>query len=118
MSDSIETQAIEATRRGRVHVVRVQGRLDGTTAPMLMERCTQLLNKSGFLVLDLSRVAFLGSSGVGTLLVLSEQVQEQGGAMRLAALSEAASSVAGLLELKDLFPIDATVEDAVFALRK
>ena len=55
-----------------------------------------------------------GSSGIGALLVLVEQFQEQGGSVRFASLSPAVDSVVKLLNLDRFLSIDAT-ETASFA---
>ena len=102
--------------RGRIAVLRVSGRLDSDTAPRLIEQCSSVQAEGLNLVINLSGVSFLGSSGVGALLVLVEQFQQQAGAVHFAAISESARSVVDLLDLEDYLPVHESEDDAFRAL--
>jgi anti-sigma B factor antagonist len=116
MSPTKEFRITEGDAAGRTAVLRVQGRLDGVTAPALLAQCAKVQANGQNLVLNLAEVTFMGSSGVGALLVLVEQFREQGGAIRCAELSPAARSVVELLDLAQYLAIDATEQDALVAL--
>jgi anti-sigma B factor antagonist len=116
MNSMDEIEVTEAASRGKIAVLRVRGRLDASTAPTLLERCAKVQSNGQNLVLNLSGVSFLGSSGVGAMLVLVEQFQEQDGVIRFAALSDSARSVVELLDLDDYLSIHPTEEEAVAAL--
>jgi len=100
--------------RGGTVLLRVKGRLDVKTSPILLQRVAEIQANGQNLVLNLSEVSFMGSSGIGALLVLVEQFQEQGGSVRFASLSPAVDSVVKLLNLDRFLSIDAT-ETASFA---
>jgi stage II sporulation protein AA (anti-sigma F factor antagonist) len=102
---------------GRVAVLQVEGRLDALTAPRFLETCNQVQARGLHLVLDLARVSFLGSSGVGALLVLVEQARERDGTLHLVALSDAARGVIDLLDLSQYLAIHASERDALAAMR-
>ncbi len=102
--------------RGGTVLMRVRGRLDVKTAPKLLERITEIQPGGRNLVLNLSEVSFMGSSGIGALLSLVEQFREQGGRVRFAALSPAVDSVVKLLNLDRFLEIDPTESDALAAL--
>ena len=106
-------EIIDGEGRGRAAVMRLKGHLDATTAPQLLERAALVQAQGRNLVLNLSEVEFLDSSGVGAMLLLSEQFQEQAGAVRFAALSDAARMVVELLDLDRFLKIDATEADAL-----
>lgn len=111
-----QIEIVESGRRGRTVALRVRGRLDAATAPELLKRCAEIQSNGQNLVLNLSEVTFLGSSGVGALLVLVEQFQEQAGAVHFAALSHTAKDVIDLLDLGQYLPIHATEVEALAAL--
>lgn len=102
--------------RGGTVLLRVRGRLDVKTAPILLRRVAEIQANGQNLVLNLSEVSFMGSSGIGALLVLVEQFQEQGGSVRFASLSPAVTSVVKLLNLDRFLSIDLTENDALAAL--
>jgi anti-anti-sigma factor len=101
---------------GRAVRIRVAGRLDAKSAPQLINRCRAERPPGGHLVLNLERVTFLSSSGVGALLVLAEQCREDDGSMRLAAASVAVRSALGLLNLDRFLHLDASEQDALAAI--
>ena len=109
-------EVVEGGRRGRIAVLQVQGKLDASTAPVLLERCAQVQANGEDLVLSLAGITFLGSSGVGAMLVLVEQFTEQAGKIHFAALSEPVRAVVDLLDLAQYLPIHETVEEAVAAM--
>jgi len=102
--------------RGRTAVLRLKGRLDVKTAPLLLQRVADVQANGQNLVLNLSEVTFMGSSGIGALLVLVEQFQEQAGTVRLVALSPAVHSVVRLLNLDRSLTIDPTDDEALAEL--
>lgn len=111
-----QIEIVESERRGRIVALSVRGRLDAATAPDLLQRCAEIQANGQNLVLNLSEVSFLGSSGVGALLVLVEQFQEQAGAVHFAALSRAALDVIELPDLGQYLPIHVTEAEAFAAL--
>ncbi len=102
--------------RGGAVLLRIKGRLDVKTAPILLQRVAEIQANGQNIVLNLSEVSFMGSSGIGALLVLVEQFQEQGGSVRFASLSPAVTSVVKLLNLDRFLNIDLTESDALAAL--
>ena len=102
--------------RGGTVLLRVKGRLDVKTAPILLQRVAEIQANGQNLVLNLSEVSFMGSSGIGALLVLVEQFQEQGGSVRFASLSPAVDSVVKLLNLDRFLSIDPTENESLAAL--
>lgn len=102
----------------RTTLLRVQGRLDSVSAAVLVQKCTSIRSAGRNLVLNLSEVSFIASSGVGALLALAEQFQEAANSVRLVALSPAVDSVIRLLNLDQFLPIEASEHEALSALRK
>jgi anti-anti-sigma factor len=101
--------------RGAV-VLRVHGRLDARHAPELVDCCTAARVRHPDLVLNLSGVEFIASSGIGSLLSICEEHQQQGGRVRFAALSPAVDAVVRLLNLDQFLALDVTEEDSHRAL--
>jgi len=103
--------------RGNSVIIHVEGRLEGSQAKELLHRCERVLGQGHRqLVLNLSGVEFIASSGIGSLLALCEDANENGRAIRLAELSPAVQSVVELLNLSSFLPIDPTTDAAIQAL--
>ena len=109
-------KATTAHGRGEAVVVRVEGRLDAKSAPRLLEHCLAARATGGHLVLNLSGVTFLSSSGVGVLLVMAEKAKSDGGSLRLASPSAAVRAPLELLNLHRFLTIDGSEDDAMSAL--
>jgi len=98
---------------GRTAVFRLKGRLDVKTSPVLLERAAEVQANGQNLILNLSEVSFIGSSGIGALLVLVEQFQEQAGVLRLVSPSPEVDSVIKLLNLDRFLVVDPSEEKAL-----
>jgi len=98
---------------GRTAILRLKGRLDVKTSPVLLQKAAEVQANGQNLVLNLSEVSFIGSSGIGALLVLVEQFQEQAGVVRLASPSPSVASVIKLLNLDRFLAVDPSEEKAL-----
>jgi anti-anti-sigma factor len=103
----------EVENRNRAAVLRLKGRLDVKTSPILLQRAAEIQANGQNLVLNLSEVSFIGSSGIGALLVLVEQFQEQAGVVRLVSPSPAVDAVIKLLNLDRFLAVDPSEEKAL-----
>ncbi|GAA5137583.1 STAS domain-containing protein [Pseudonocardia adelaidensis] len=80
-SDHADAMTLTAKRIGSVAVVTVTGELDLLTARELMTTVDETLRWPGLtgLVVDLTAVSFLGSSGLGTLAELATRTTAPAG---------------------------------------
>jgi anti-sigma B factor antagonist len=107
----------EEMRTDAVGLLRVTGRLDAKSAPLLTQRCSSYRVDGKDLILNLAGVSFVASSGLGSLLSLAEEFHQAGCSLRLACPSTAVLSVIRLLNLDQFLAIDLTEEDSIHALR-
>lgn len=106
----------EAAQPTGVVVLRVSGRLDARGAQAMVARCTALRERGvRRVLLNLAAVPFVASSGVGSLLALTDQFHEAGGCLRLVEISDAVRSVVDLLNLGEFLRIDGTEEAGLAA---
>ena len=115
MGESVEILEITDDARGRV--LRISGRLDAKSAQILVRQCQVLLDQGVTnVVITMSEITFVASSGIGSLLALTESFKDAGGSLHLAHLSHAVSSVVELLNLGQFLSIEATEEEALVAM--
>jgi anti-sigma B factor antagonist len=99
-------------------VVEVGGEIDVYTAPQLRERVVELVADGKVdLVLDLSGVEFLDSTGLGVLVGALNRVRAQDGSLALVLTQERILKIFEITGLRKVFPIHATVGEAVSAER-
>jgi len=94
-------------------VLRVVGHLNAKSTTQLLEHCRVVRSSKRSVILNLSEVEFIASSGIGALLALTEEFREDGLMVRYADLSSAVDSVLRLLNLQEFLGIDESVEDAI-----
>lgn len=105
---------LTSLQQGAARVLRVEGEVDlGTAAELTEAALDQVRLTPQVLILDLTEVGFLGSSGLSALL----QVREAAGpgtTLRVAA-GPIVERVVQLSGLEDVLNLHATVEDAIAA---
>lgn len=97
-------------------VVEVGGEIDVYTAPLLRQRLNDLVAEGHFdLVVDMERVDFLDSTGLGVLVGGLKRVRSNNGSLRLVCTQEKILKVFRITGLTKVFPIHDSVADAVSA---
>ncbi len=97
-------------------VIMLSGDLDLATAPELRNALQEALTERPNLVLNMSDLRFLDSTGIGVLVRIHKKTSAVGGVL---AFAEVPSNVVKILEvtcLDRIFPVYPTVEDALHAL--
>jgi anti-sigma B factor antagonist len=80
----------------------------------LKKELQEELNKNGTkYVIDLSKVGFVSSLVIATILFFSREVKAEGGSVKLSGLSKEAYSVFQLTKLDKVFELYDTEEEAV-----
>jgi len=94
-------------------VLRAHGHLNAATTTELLARVRAIRDRGQNLILNLSAVSFIASSGVGALLALGEEFREGGLEVCYAELSSVVDSVIKLLNLDSFLTIAASEEEAL-----
>ncbi len=105
---------IESTDRDGVRVLAIEGYLDAHTAPAF-ETAIEGELRSGKvrLVIDCSRLTYISSAGLGVFMSFLEEIREEGGDIKLAAITPKVFQVFDVLGFPRLFDITGSVESAV-----
>jgi anti-sigma B factor antagonist len=103
-----------AARTMSEHVVlEVGGEVDVYTAPKLRERLVDMVNAGHtHIVVDLSRVEFLDSTGLGVLVGAHRRLRARDGSLDLVCPHERVLKVFRITGLDNVFDIHASVEEA------
>jgi anti-sigma B factor antagonist len=95
-------------------VVTVAGEVDVASAPMLRNRLEEAIERgTPLLVVDLSTVTFIDSTGLGVLIGASKRIDHSGSTMRLVVSEPRILKLFEITGLTDLFSIVPSVEQAV-----
>src|ERR671921_670016 len=103
-----------ATRTVDEHtVLEVGGEVDVYTAPRLRERLIELVDSGArAVVVDLGRVDFLDSTGLGVLVGALKRLRAAGGTFSLVCAKEPLLKIFRITALDQVFPIHPSVEPA------
>lgn len=106
-----------ATRTVADHtVLEVGGEVDVYTAPRLRERLIEMIEGGAHhVVVDLGRVDFLDSTGLGVLVGALKRLRAVGGTFGLVCDKEPLLKIFRITALDQVFPIFPTVDAAVAA---
>jgi len=105
---------VETRREGEAAVVALQGEVTVFSSPALRDRLREVMEEGpGRIVLDLSGVQYVDSSGVATFVETLRQMRGRGGDMMLAGASQRVRGVIEIARLDTLFPMTDSVEEAL-----
>ncbi len=100
-------------KQGPAVIVDCGGRIVfGEECTELRDRVKEAMNESKQVVVNLANVAYIDSSGVGTLAGLHASAKAAGASLKLAALSPRVKDVLVITKLGTIFAIYDTVDDA------
>jgi anti-sigma B factor antagonist len=101
-----------STREGRsCTVLEAHGDLDMATVPQLRDALQPLVT-SGQVVVDLTDVAFMDSSALGTLVVMFKAVRDNGGRLSVAGVQPAVRTVLSVTSVDQVIDVYDTVQAA------
>lgn len=108
--------SLETRTEGDRTVIEVGGEVDVYTAPKLREQIIALVEAGHYhLVVDMERVEFLDSTGLGVLVGGLKRVRAHDGSLALVCTQERILKIFRITGLTKVFPIHASVADALTA---
>src|SRR5436309_9579656 len=109
---------IDVRRVQELPVLFVTGEIDIYTAPLFKQAVVNLVSEGNRdVVIDLSGVTFMDSSGFGTLLGATKRLRPLGGGLHLAAPNSTIQRMLRLTRLDSIMQIYETVDEAVGSVR-
>jgi len=104
--------------RDGVEVIDVQGEIDMYTAPRLRELLIELVSKGSYqLVVNLGKVGFLDSAGLGVLVGGLKRVRAHDGSLNLVCTQQRILKILKITGLTEVFGIYETVDQAIAATK-
>ncbi|MCB1316328.1 MAG: STAS domain-containing protein [Leptospiraceae bacterium] len=102
----------------KVWVIRVEGRLDITGSEQLESTLMRRLDeKSQNLVINLARVSYMSSSGIGALLSLFRRQSSSGRQMCLCEVSRPIMKLFEVVEIEQVFKLYDSEKEALSAMQ-
>jgi anti-sigma B factor antagonist len=113
LEDFVDLKLDHHTKDG-IEIVDVEGEIDVYTAPRLRELLIELVN-TGFyqLVVNMEKVEFLDSTGLGVLVGGLKRVRAHDGSLDLVCTQERILKIFRITGLTKVFGIHDTVDEAI-----
>ena len=91
---------------GRPHVVELSGEIDVYTSPKVKDAITELIDKGHYnLVINLEKVRYIDSTGLGVLIGGLKRVREHGGSVNLVCTNPQIKKIFDITGLVKIFGI-------------
>ena len=86
--------------------------LDSSTVPDFKEQIPMNQLKTEKILLDLSQLQFIDSTGLGSIIGFNKRLLEKGQRLGLVSANHQVESIFGLVKLHKIIPIFETIDDA------
>jgi anti-sigma B factor antagonist len=105
---------LRSENRNGLIVCHVEGEIDINTAPDIKKAFDKIISKKEpKIIVNLSRVSYVDSSGLATLVEVLKNMRSYGGKMKLTNLSPKVKSLFEITKLEKLFEIMGDEKDAI-----
>jgi len=106
--------AVRIDLKNNLTVCHIDGEIDINSSPTIKKSFDKLISqKTPKIVINLSKVTYVDSSGLATLVEMLKNMRSYGGKMRLASMSPKIKSLFEITKLEKLFEIMADEETAI-----
>src|SRR2546425_3360927 len=105
---------VESIREKDLSVIALRGEIDVYTAPLLRQKIVDLVDEGALnIVVDMEKVDFLDSTGLGVLVEGLKRVKTRGGNLSLVATQDKILKIFDITGLNKAFPIYGSRDQAV-----
>lgn len=105
---------IQTETQDRFLVVRLEGDVDAYSSSKIKDELLGLIDRgSSSMVVDVSKVPYMDSSGLGMLVTVLKNINKKHGVLRLTGLNEDLRNIFRLTRLDKVFQIYETVPEAL-----
>ena len=108
-----EELSVTVRREREAAIVEVTGDIDLTTVAELRERLFALADEGQSLVIDLNRVTFIDSTGLGVLIGTARRADERGGSLHAVCSQPQPRKLLWMTGVDRRIPLSATVDEAL-----
>jgi anti-sigma B factor antagonist len=108
--------SVTVRRERGVVIAEVTGDIDMSTVPGLRERLFGLADSGQPVIVDLNRITFIDSAGLGVLIATARRAGEHGGSLHAVCSRPQTRKLLWLTGVDRRIPLTATVDGALMTL--
>ncbi|MCE9624683.1 MAG: STAS domain-containing protein [Deltaproteobacteria bacterium] len=110
---------VNAKEVGDICILEIEGEVDAEHSAQLKKAIVKARDEfAKHFILDLSRVSFIDSTGLGVLISLMRHLNENSGRLKLAGLQDEVRSIFEITRLYKVFDLVPSAEDALKDFQK
>lgn len=110
--------SVTVRRERGVVIAEVTGDIDMSTVPGLRERLFGLADSGQPVIVDLNRISFIDSAGLGVLIATARRASEHGGSLHAVCSRPQTRKLLWLTGVDRRIPLTATVDGALMTLTR
>ena len=100
--------------KGKAKVVKLEGKLDVNLSVSVESELDALIESGNInLILEISKVEYLSSSGIRVFINMMRKVKDKNGRLVLASVPDVIKKILKTVDLEDLFEVFDTVDEAL-----
>ena len=100
--------------KGKAKVVKLEGKLDVNLSVSVESELDALIESGNInLILEISKVEYLSSSGIRVFINMMRKVKDKNGRLVLASVPDVIKKILKTVDLEDLFEVFDSVDDAL-----
>lgn len=96
---------VDIEKNNQTVILKVEGRLDTTTAPVLEKTVNEVCENAKELVLNLEKLAYISSAGLRVLLAAQKKMNQQG-SMKLIRVCQEVMDILEMTGFADILVIE------------
>jgi anti-sigma B factor antagonist len=100
-----------------VQIATLDGDIDASVAPEVSEKILPLATENGQIIVDMTKVPYMSSAGLRTLLSMYRQVSANQAKLILVGLSEDIKDTMSVTGFLDFFEVCESVDEAIAKLK-
>ena len=105
--------SVDSEQLGDTILLHLHGYLDAFTAPLLEAEFTKHISNNDYkFIADFSDVEYIGSAGLGVFMMFIEEIRNNKGDIKFAAMQSTVFTVFDLLGFPMIYSIVDTIEEA------
>jgi anti-sigma B factor antagonist len=109
--------SVTVRREREVAIVEVTGDIDLSTVAQLRQRLFALADEGQPLIIDLNRVTFIDSAGLGVLIGATRRVETRGESLHIVCSEPQPRKLLWMTGVDRRIPVSATVDEALMLHR-
>ena len=107
---------MQETKKGKVSVFRVEGRLDSMSSQDFENRLVKLIDEGNVhIALDCAKLDYLSSAGLRAILSAAKRTKQAGGKLTLGSPTQQVNEILDIAGFASILPIFKTIDEAVSA---